>query len=164
MQEQIYNKIQTSSYELADRIKHKAMAVESPLAFYSRRRSLQVQPNVTFGEPPPPAKQALCDRKQAEYDAMLIVLFNKIWVSDPFMVEDAAVIKNILFDNELPFTAGCQIVSSLTLGLQAAFDPEKMMLLFDAANHGNEEIKVRALISILLHYILIEKERLFIRK
>jgi len=36
------------------------------------------------------------------------------------------------------------------LGLQAAFDPEKLMLLFDAANHENEEIKVRVLISILL--------------
>ena len=81
---------------------------------------------------------------------MLIVLFNKIWVSDPFTIEEAAVIKNILFDNELPFTAGCQIVSALMLGLQAAFDPEKLMLLFDAANHENEEIKVRALISILL--------------
>ena len=150
MQEQIYNKIQTSSYELADRIKHKAMAVESPLAFYSRRRSLQVQPNVTFENLHLQLSKHYATGNRAEYDAMLIVLFNKIWVSDPFMVEDAAVIKNILFDNELPFTAGCQIVSSLTLGLQAAFDPEKMMLLFDAANHGNEEIKVRALISILL--------------
>ena len=150
MQEQIYNKIQTSSYELADRIKHKAMAVESPLAFYSRRRSLQVQPNVTFENLHLQLSKHYATGNRAEYDAMLIVLFNKIWVSDPFTVEDAAVIKNILFDNELPFTAGCQIVSSLTLGLQAAFDPEKMMLLFDAANHGNEEIKVRALISILL--------------
>ena len=150
MQEQIYNKIQTSSYELADRIKHKAMAIESPLAFYSRRRSLQVQPNVTFENLHLQLSKHYATGNRAEYDAMLIVLFNKIWVSDPFMVEDAAVIKNILFDNELPFTAGCQIVSSLTLGLQAAFDPEKMMLLFDAANHGNEEIKVRALISILL--------------
>ena len=150
MQEQIYNKIQTSSYELADRIKHKAMAVESPLAFYSRRRSLQVQPNVTFENLHLQLSKHYATGNRAEYDAMLIVLFNKIWVSDPFTVEDAAVIKNILFDNELPFTAGCQIVSSLTLGLQAAFDPEKMMLLFDAANHRNEEIKVRALISILL--------------
>ena len=150
MQEQIYNKIQTSSYELADRIKHKAMAIESPLAFYSRRRSLQVQPNVTFENLHLQLSKHYATGNRAEYDAMLIVLFNKIWVSDPFTVEDAAVIKNILFDNELPFTAGCQIVSSLTLGLQAAFDPEKMMLLFDAANHGNEEIKVRALISILL--------------
>ena len=48
MQEQIYNKIQTSSYELADQIRHKALAIESPLSFYSRRRSLKVQPNVTF--------------------------------------------------------------------------------------------------------------------
>ena len=150
MQEQIYNRIQTSSYELADRIRNKALAIESPLAFYSRRRSLQVQPNVTFENLHLQLSKHYATGNRAEYDAMLIVLFNKIWVSDPFTIEEAAVIKNILFDNELPFTAGCQIVSALMLGLQAAFDPEKLMLLFDAANHENEEIKVRVLISILL--------------
>ncbi|MBC8619415.1 tetratricopeptide repeat protein [Parabacteroides faecis] len=150
MQEQIYNRIQTSSYELADRIRNKVLAIESPLAFYSRRRSLQVQPNVTFENLHLQLSKHYATGNRAEYDAMLIVLFNKIWVSDPFTIEEAAVIKNILFDNELPFTAGCQIVSALMLGLQAAFDPEKLMLLFDAANHENEEIKVRALISILL--------------
>lgn len=150
MQEQIYNRIQTSSYELADRIRNKALAIESPLAFYSRRRSLQVQPNVTFENLHLQLSKHYATGNRAEYDAMLIVLFNKIWVSDPFTIEEAAVIKNILFDNELPFTAGCQIVSALMLGLQAAFDSEKLMLLFDAANHENEEIKVRALISILL--------------
>lgn len=150
MQEQIYNKIQTSSYELADRIRHKALAVESPLAFYSRRRSLKVQPNVTFENLHLQLSKHYATGNNAEYDAILMVLFNKIWVSDPFTVEEAFVIKNILFDNELPFTTGCQIVSSLMLGLQAAFDPEKLMLLFDAAGHENEEIKVRALISILL--------------
>ena len=150
MQEQIYNRIQTSSYELADRIRNKALAIESPLAFYSRRRSLQVQPNVTFENLHLQLSKHYATGNRAEYDAMLIVLFNKIWVSDPFTIEEAAVIKNILFDNELPFPAGCQIVSALMLGLQAAFDPEKLMLLFDAANHENEEIKVRVLISILL--------------
>ncbi|WP_289003795.1 tetratricopeptide repeat protein [uncultured Parabacteroides sp.] len=150
MQEQIYNKIQTSSYELADRIRHKALAVESPLAFYSRRRSLKVQPNVTFENLHLQLSKHYATGNNAEYDAILMVLFNKIWVSDPFTVEEAFVIKNILFDNELPFTTGCQIVSSLMLGLQAAFDLEKLMLLFDAAGHENEEIKVRALISILL--------------
>lgn len=150
MQEQIYNKIQTSSYELVDRIRHKALAVESPLAFYSRRRSLKVQPNVTFENLHLQLSKHYATGNNAEYDAILMVLFNKIWVSDPFTVEEAFVIKNILFDNELPFTTGCQIVSSLMLGLQAAFDLEKLMLLFDAAGHENEEIKVRALISILL--------------
>ena len=36
------------------------------------------------------------------------------------------------------------------LGLQEAFDKEKMLLLFDAANHPDEEIKARALISLLI--------------
>lgn len=150
MQEQIYNKLQTSSYALADQLRHKALAVESPLAFYSQRRNLKVQPNVTFEDLHLLLSKHYATDNNTEYDAKLMVLFNKIWVSDPFTVEETFVIKNILFDNELPFTTGCQIVSSLMLGLQAAFDPEKLMLLFDAADHENEEIKTRALISILL--------------
>lgn len=157
MQEQIYNRIQTSSYDLADQVKHKALSIESPLAFYSRRRSLTVQPNVTFENLHLQLSKHYATGNRAEYDAMLIVLFNKIWVSDPFTVDTTAVIKSILLDKELSFTAGCQIVSSLMLGLQAAFDLEKLMLLFDAANHENEEIKIRALISILLTLYIYRK-------
>ena len=157
MQEQIYNKIQTSSYELADQIRHKALAIESPLSFYSRRRSLKVQPNVTFENLHLQLSKHYATGNRSEYDALLIVLFNKIWVSDPFTTEEAEVIKNILFDEELPFTAGCQIVSALMLGLQAAFDLEKLMLLFDSANHKSEEIRVRALISVLLTLYIYRK-------
>ena len=41
MQEQIYNNLQVSAYELTDSVKQKALAVESPLSYYSRRRSLE---------------------------------------------------------------------------------------------------------------------------
>lgn len=150
MQEQIYNKIQASSYELADQIKHKALAIESPLSFYSRRRSLKVQPNVTFESLYLQLSKHHATGNRTEYDALLIVLFNKIWVSDPFVADEIEVIKNILSDKELSFTTGSQIVSALMLGLQASFDLEKLMLLFDAANHEKEEIRVRALISVLL--------------
>lgn len=150
MQEQIYNKIQTSSYELADRIKHKALETESPLSYYSRRRSLRAQPNVTFEKLHLQLSKHHATGNRREYDATQIHLFNMVWVSDPFTGDETQVLKNILFDTELPFTTGCQIVSALMLGLQAAFDLEKLMLLFDAANHENDEIKVRALISILL--------------
>lgn len=144
MQEQIYNKIQTSSYELADRIKHKALETESPLSYYSRRRSLRAQPNVTFEKLHLQLSKHHATGNRREYDATQIHLFNMVWVSDPFTGDETQVLKNMLFDTELPFTTGCQIVSALMLGLQAAFDLEKLMLLFDAANHENDEIKVRA--------------------
>lgn len=150
MQEQIYSKIQVSSYDLADQIKRKALAIESPLAYYSRRRSLQVQPDVTFANLHLQLSKQYAIGNRTEYDALLIVLFNKIWVSDPFSSEEIEEVRNILLDNTLPFTTGCQIVSAIMLGLQSAFDLEKLLLLFDVSNHENEEIRIRALISILL--------------
>ena len=150
MQEQIYNNLQASTYELADSVKQKAVAVESPLSYYSRRRSLNIQPSLTYKQL---HDQLLLEHeagKHKESDAFNILIFNKIWVSSFLKREEAEDIRGMLHDNALPFTTGSQIVSALMLGLQEAFDREKILLLFDAASHPNEEVKVRALISILI--------------
>ncbi|WP_293670145.1 CDC27 family protein [uncultured Parabacteroides sp.] len=150
MQEQIYNNLQASAYELADSVRQKALAVESPLTYYSRRRSLAIQPPLTYKQL---HNQLIIEyeaNKHRESDAFNICIFNKIWVSGFLKPEEANEIRDMLMDEASPFTTGCQIVSALLLGLQEAFDKEKALLLFDAANHTNEEIKVRALIAILI--------------
>lgn len=153
MQEQIYNNLQASTYELADAIKHKALAIESPLAFYNQRRNIQIQGNRSAISYPDLFRQ-LRDSHEVnnltEYNELNIALFNKIWVSNLLSQEESSHIKEIIQDSELPYATGCQVVSALMLGLQAAFDKEKLLLLFDAAAHPNEEIKIRALISILI--------------
>lgn len=153
MQEQIYNNLQASTYELADAIKHKVLAIESPLAFYNQRRNIQIQGNRSAMSYPGLFRQ-LKDSHEvnnlSEYNELNIALFNKIWVSNQLSQEESSHIKEIIQDSELPYATGCQVVSALMLGLQAAFDREKLLLLFDAAAHPNEEIKIRALISILI--------------
>ena len=142
MQEQIYNNLQASTYELADAIKHKVLAIESPLAFYNQRRNIQIQGNRS-GMSYPGLFRQLKDSHEvnnlAEYNELNIALFNKIWVSNLLSQEESSHIKEIIQDSELPYATGCQVVSALMLGLQAAFDREKLLLLFDAAAHPNEE-------------------------
>ena len=150
MQEQIYNNLQASTYELADSVKQKAVAVESPLSYYSRRRSLNIQPSLTYKQLHDQLFLEHEAGKHKESDAFNSLIFNKIWVSSFLKREEAEDIRGMLHDNALPFTTGSQIVSALMLGLQEAFDREKILLLFDAASHPNEEVKVRALISILI--------------
>lgn len=150
MQEQIYNNLQTSAYELADLLKHKALAIESPLSFYSRRRSMQVQSNHSFRQLHSQLKNEYEIGHRNEFDSLNIFIFTKIWISNPFTLEEAKEVKGILNDPALPFTTGCQIISALLLGLQTAFDKEKILLLFDAADSVDEEIRIRALIAILL--------------
>ncbi len=150
MQEQIYNNLQVSAYELTDSVKQKALAVESPLSYYSRRRSLKTQPAFTYKQLHSQLILEYENKKHKESDAFNIIIFNKIWVSSFLKKEEAEEIRNMLQDQTLPFTTGCQIVSSLMLGLQEMFDKEKILLLFDAANHPDEEIRARAFISILI--------------
>lgn len=150
MQEQIYQNLQISTYNLADQIKHKSLAIESPLSYYSRRRSLQVQPSVSYENLHRQLVHHHESGNKKEFEAFQILLFNKIWVSNPLTAEDAKELKSILENRNLPFITGSQMVSALLLGLEAAFDIEKLDLLFDAAALSEEEIKVRALIGILL--------------
>ena len=150
MQEQIYNRIQTSAYELADSIRHQVMASEAPLAFYSMRRTLAMARQDSIHELRLRLQAQSEAGNQADYEVALTLLFNRIWTSDAFRAEDSSAVKELLFDGELPFTAGCQVVSALLFGLLEAFDIEKLMLLMDAFSAGDEEVSMRALVAILL--------------
>lgn len=150
MQDQIYKNLQASTYELADLIKHKALSQDSPLIFYSRRRNMQLRPYPSYEQLHTALSNQYTSGNRNDFEASNIALFNKIWTSNPLSQEESIQIKAILEDSALPFTTGCLIVSSLMLGLQAAFDKEKMTLLFDAAALHEDEIKVRALICILI--------------
>ncbi|MDH6306073.1 tetratricopeptide (TPR) repeat protein [Parabacteroides sp. PF5-5] len=158
MQESIYLNLQASTYELSDQIKHKLLAVESSHIFYNRRRSLQVLPKSSYTDLYKRLSTYSETNNDVEYETTLSLLFNKIWVSDPLTPEESLAIKQILDDTLLPFTAGCQIVSALFLGMQTAFDKEKLLLLFDAASVSAEkEVRVRALISVLLSLYIYKK-------
>jgi len=158
MQEQIYHNLHASIYELTDQLKHKLMAIESPLAFYNRRRSMQVLPIIPYSELHRKLTTCVDTENESDYEATLWLLFNKIWTSDPLIPEDSTAIKKILDDSLLPFSAGSQIVSALLLALQTTFDKEKVLLLFDAAGFSvGEEVRVRAFIAILLTLYMYRK-------
>lgn len=149
-EEYIYNYLLSATYELADSVKQHALAAESPRSYYGRRRTMSVQPQVSYQQLHDQLALEYEAGKRKESDASHILLFNKIWVSAFLNKEEAEEIRQMLQDKTLPFTTGCQIVSALMLGLQEAFDEEKIGLLFDAADLPDEEIKMRALISILI--------------
>ena len=108
MQEQIYNNLQASTYELADSVKQKALAVESPLSYYSRRRSLNIQPPLTYKQLHDQLLLEYEAGKHKESDAFNILIFNKIWVSSFLKREEAEDICGMLRDNALPFVRRSQ--------------------------------------------------------
>jgi tetratricopeptide (TPR) repeat protein len=155
MQEEIYRNILVSAYELADQLRHSLLTPSSPLSFYSRRRSMSSSSSPAresgFDEIRKHLTHAYEIGNTAGYEEWLCCLFDKIWVSDLFTSADSAAIRELWNASELPSAVQCQIVSALMLGLQASFDKEKLLLLFDAAQvHAGEEVNVRAFTAILL--------------
>ena len=154
MQEQIYNQVQAACYELADRVKQRGLAVDSPTSFYSQRRMqrptslrglhelLQNSRDIARIKGNKEGKQQMEEARAA--------LFQYVWASGFLSAEEVSELRLILRDEELPTNIGCLLASALLLGLNEFFDVTKMELLFDAAASREPEIAVRALIALLL--------------
>lgn len=150
MQEQIYNNLQVSTYELADQAKLKALSVESPVSYYSHRRSFLSQPLGSYAQIHHQLSMQHEAGLQVQLETLQTTLFTQIWVAHFLTREEVAALKDLLKDTALPLSVGCQMVSALILALQTTFDKEKLFLLFDAATSPEEEIRTRAMIGILL--------------
>ncbi len=162
MQEHIYYTLLASTYELTDMVKHKALFSESPLIYYSKRRSLSVAPIESYSDLHARLNtEAGIVERERDFETTLVSLYQKIWLSDLLIAEDTTNIKDILTDMSLPSVVGSQIVSALFLGLQEAFDKEKMNLLFDAAESASEDIRTRGIIAILLTLYTYRKRMIF---
>ncbi len=157
MQDQIYKTLQINTYELADRLRQNALAIESPLAFYNKRRTLSVQPHLSYAEMHDQLRDSYLNGQRRMFDNLTDMLFNKVWVSSFLSQEETEDLISILKDNELPNTVGSQLVSALLLAQQNAFDKEKMLLLLDAANLADDEIRIRAFIVLLLTLYIYRK-------
>jgi tetratricopeptide (TPR) repeat protein len=160
MQTKIYNELTASAYELADKIKIKLLAAESPDLYYAIQR--------TFGNHPEGLSKLtgivissyeINDLKLAEI--RIIQLFKYIW-GTPYLSEDETndLYRTIVTGNAHGGNTNgmsilnCQIVSSLILGLQEVFDKRKMQLLTVAAESKDEEVKIRAYTGILITLFL----------
>ncbi len=150
MQNKIYRNIQASAYELSDLLKQKALAIDSPLTFYAKRRTMQLHPVLNYAQLHEQLIESHRNGQRKMFDDLTDVLFNKIWTSSFLTQDESAEIQQILSDKELPYTVGGQIISALLLGSQEAFDKEKTLLLLEAANLSDDEIRIRAMIVLLI--------------
>lgn len=150
MQNTIYRDVLVSTYELADRLRLKMYSSSdgAPM-YYLYRRQWRAIPGVSINVL---MRQLVgANAMQDSIEETIFVLFNKIWLSDPFEPGDCDSIAETLASESLPSAAGCQIVSALLLSLMSYFDVRKLMLMLDAYDRGaNIEIKARALTGALV--------------
>jgi tetratricopeptide (TPR) repeat protein len=151
MLEDIYHNILASAYELADRIRLCLLTPASPQSFYTRRRTPPASPETAPEDVYEQLAACYETGNTAGYEEMTRTLFNRIWTEGFLAPAGAAALRRIWNGRNLPFVVQCQAASALTLGLLEFFDKEKLLLLFDAAQvSGSEEVRIRAIIGILL--------------
>lgn len=164
MQDQIYRDLRASAYELADAVRNRVLATESPLAYYSRRRILRNDASSFASLHESLSNWVAATREvrggleaQQNLERDLMTLFYKIWVADALNAEACEGIGRLLSDESLPVYVRCQVVAALTMALQAFFDKDKLALLFDAAEIEEPMIRARALVGILLTLYIYSK-------
>ena len=149
MQQQIYYNLLISTYELADAFKRKALVKESSRMYYAQLRMTDTFRPTKYKEAYNALLASYETGARTEFDRLTLELFTAVWTTEPLITDKAADLQYILTDESLPFVA-CIVVSALTMALQESFDERKLMLLFDAADQNNLEVKIRAIIGILL--------------
>ncbi|MDR2776416.1 MAG: tetratricopeptide repeat protein [Tannerella sp.] len=168
MQAKIYNELTASAYELADKIRLHILTRMSSGLYYSVRRTSETHTedediarliNIII------SSYEINNSKSAE-DAVSR-LFKRIWTSG-YLTEKEMTILNVTVNPDKSHawnTTGktemsvlnCQIVSSLTLGLQEVFDKRKLHLLTIAAESDDHEVKIRAYTGLLITLYLYKR-------
>jgi tetratricopeptide (TPR) repeat protein len=77
-------------------------------------------------------------------------LFKKIWLSNDLTKDEAGALRTLLQNKLISLQTRCLVISALTLALKEFFNEEKLLLLFEAYDMEEEEIRQRALVGILL--------------
>lgn len=149
MQQKIYNNILVTTYELSDIIRNKLQSKEASAYYFSRRRVAEHTPPASYKELIE-ILQLSEGINEVRFDETLSTLFHKLWISDRLNTEEIGSLQSLIRNESLSYITISQVVSAIMLSLQFLFDENKLMLLFDAANRADDEIKIRAIIGILL--------------
>ena len=150
MQESIYQNMLISTYALNDALCSVVLTKESSTVYYTKRRMLEQGTHADY-----PSLHAMLTTShevynQTQFDAATASLFTKVWATDPLTDTEQTALEAIVSDAALPYTVNCMLVSALMLSLQHRFDSKRLLLLFKTAHQKNLEIRIRAIVSLLI--------------
>lgn len=175
----VYNDLLKSSYELADSIFLALGEKYSPNYYFEYRRNSNISSFLPYSLlekelEENTTKLSLTDllendasKKQNSAQFQQNIenstgqLFNKIWLSNPLNEEESDAINSLMNNTFIPVSTKCVVISAVTLSLQHFLDEHKALLLFEAYQQENEEIRQRALIGLLI-FLYKYDDRLFL--
>ncbi|MDR1763046.1 MAG: tetratricopeptide repeat protein [Dysgonamonadaceae bacterium] len=171
----VFNGLLRSAWQLSDLVIFHAKTAVSYTSFYQNRRSAdllnpessaqllalleELSDKITLSELIDSSETDLQNLHSLEKQRETVEdkIFAKIRVSSIWNEEESNLWHNALKNNLLPLTTQCLIISALTLNLEELFDERKTLLLLEAAENEEEEIRQRAITGILLFIRRYEK-------
>ena len=94
-------------------------------------------------------------RLRTNYESLLPEFFGLFWLTTTYQTEEKSIFNKVLDVNYSGWLEKSLLTSALTLNLWRTFDENKLMLLFDACQSTDQNVKQRALVGmcfVLLKY------------
>lgn len=87
-------------------------------------------------------------RLRKNFEQLLPDLFNICWLNTKFDAAEKKLIKQLLDPNYPGITEKCLIISAITLNIWRMFDDEKLLILLDACQHNDLQVRQRVLVAL----------------
>jgi tetratricopeptide (TPR) repeat protein len=158
--QKVYRKLIISVYNLADKINEAVLLRFSPSVEYERKRTFRkiedVQTHVAkledfYLQDEAPGEHEDTENAAARHQQNVRELFYHIWFGDYLTPEENEAVRQFMLSPVILTPHKCFIVSALMLSLQRFFDTGKFTLLFEAYDSEENEIRQRALVSLLIN-------------
>lgn len=167
-QDQIYHDLLRSVFHLIDQVALHVKTENGWSLFYERRKLLPSHLSASSvrllreleslsgklalkelleGEE---AQLDVVNAMEAEREEIEQKVFQTIWLSDAWRSDEREIWSGLLKNKLLPQALSSLIISAIILNLEELFDEQKVLLLLEACENENEEIRQRALIALLL--------------
>ena len=166
--EQVFNRLMKSVLELNDDIREDILMKERLISYYPQKQEVEQK---LLSSASPDLAENLAFKKEIEYilseeektgdekteknqvidyQKSLLSIFRTIWLTDKFREAEISMAGKICKSRLIPWYDKAVLVSSLTLSLVRHFDIQKVNLLFEFYEEGENQVWQRALIGLFL--------------
>ncbi len=164
----VYGRLVKSLLELADDIREDIIANYRMLSFsgikqeidrtmhISRGDTDELMENLEFEREINQILQSVrgkvksAENRTEDYRTSLLNIFKLIWLTDKFKEAEIELVRKIGSNRSIPWYDKSILVSALTLSVFRHFDSQKIMLLLDFYEAGEDQVWQRALTGLLL--------------
>lgn len=163
----VYKDLKRSTYYLFDLVSSALQTKNAPSYYYDKKRifllheviaeNLSILTNQLEEATNKLHLNGLLEEKSSnsfqlkkEVETISEHLFNYIWLCDNIKGGDKQTLSNLIKNDLMPVSSRCLIITALTLNLLEGFDENKLILLLEACDHPDEEIRQRAITGLLL--------------